>query len=175
MPVGPDFATVLRKDGRVGDAAVPARIVRGHQHSNAANVRASIPTLQKSEQKRCLYGRRYVRDQLDGLAVALRHPQVYAFLHVPVQSGSDNVLGRQGMNRESPRPRRKRPVATEYPRRWPRRRRDPSRRNIHVVAAASPRPVATEWPRRRRGVAATRRDGMATGTTSRTSAKSRTA
>eukprot|EP00629_Pelagomonadales_sp_RCC1024_P018095 CAMPEP_0119288238 /NCGR_PEP_ID=MMETSP1329-20130426/36903_1 /TAXON_ID=114041 /ORGANISM="Genus nov. species nov., Strain RCC1024" /LENGTH=143 /DNA_ID=CAMNT_0007289019 /DNA_START=13 /DNA_END=441 /DNA_ORIENTATION=- len=42
----------------------------------------------------------YVLDQLDGLAEALRHPQVFAFLHVPVQSGSDRVLGPDGMNRE---------------------------------------------------------------------------
>ena len=41
-------------------------------------------------------------------------------------------------------------VSAEYP-----RRRDPSPRNIHVAAAASPRPVSTEYPRRGRGVAAT--------------------
>ena len=39
----------------------------------------------------------YVLDQLDGLARALRHPQVFAFLHVPVQSGSDRVLGPDGV------------------------------------------------------------------------------
>ena len=38
----------------------------------------------------------------------------------------------------------------------PRRRRDLSPRNIHVAAAASPRPVSTKYPRGSRGVAATR-------------------
>ena len=42
----------------------------------------------------------YVLDQLDVLAQALEHPQIYAFLHVPVQSGSNDVLGRSKMNRE---------------------------------------------------------------------------
>ena len=37
----------------------------------------------------------------------------------------------------------------------PRRRRDPSPRNIHVAAAASPRLVSTDYPRLGRGVAVT--------------------
>ena len=66
---------------------------------------------------------------------------------------------------------RRAPVSTEFPRgsrgvaatrlretsTWqPRRRRDPSPRNIHVAAAASPRPVSAKHPRGSRGVAATR-------------------
>ena len=39
----------------------------------------------------------------------------------------------------------------------PRRRRDPSRRGIQLVAAAAPRPQPTEYPARCRGVAATPR------------------
>ena len=42
----------------------------------------------------------YVLDQLPTLAAALAHDQVYAFLHVPVQSGSDAVLAKEAMNRE---------------------------------------------------------------------------
>ena len=38
----------------------------------------------------------------------------------------------------------------------PRRRREPSPRNIHVAAAASPRAAPAEYPRRGRGVAASR-------------------
>ena len=30
----------------------------------------------------------------------MEHPQIYAFLHVPVQSGSNEVLGSSKMNRE---------------------------------------------------------------------------
>jgi len=40
----------------------------------------------------------FVLDQLDALAKCLKHPNVFAFLHVPVQAGSDTVLKR--MNRE---------------------------------------------------------------------------
>ena len=40
----------------------------------------------------------YILDHLDEMAVALRHPRVYSFLHVPVQSGSDAVL--RDMRRE---------------------------------------------------------------------------
>jgi threonylcarbamoyladenosine tRNA methylthiotransferase CDKAL1 len=40
----------------------------------------------------------YFLDQLPALTSALRDPRVFAFLHVPVQSGSDAVLA--GMNRE---------------------------------------------------------------------------
>ena len=42
----------------------------------------------------------YVLDQLEVLGRCLNHPQVYAFLHVPVQSGSDAVLAKDRMNRE---------------------------------------------------------------------------
>jgi threonylcarbamoyladenosine tRNA methylthiotransferase CDKAL1 len=34
----------------------------------------------------------YILEHLDDVADLLRHPRVYAFLHVPVQSGSDAVL-----------------------------------------------------------------------------------
>lgn len=34
----------------------------------------------------------YILEHLDEMANILRHPKVYSFLHVPVQSGSDNVL-----------------------------------------------------------------------------------
>ena len=40
----------------------------------------------------------YIMDHLDEIAAVLRHPRVYAFLHVPVQSGSDAVL--RDMQRE---------------------------------------------------------------------------
>jgi threonylcarbamoyladenosine tRNA methylthiotransferase CDKAL1 len=40
----------------------------------------------------------FILDHLDEIAEILRHPQVFSFLHVPVQSGSDSVLMR--MNRE---------------------------------------------------------------------------
>ena len=40
----------------------------------------------------------YILDQLDDVAWALSHPNCYAFLHIPVQSGSDAVL--LAMNRE---------------------------------------------------------------------------
>ena len=43
----------------------------------------------------------YILEHLDEIANILNHPKVYAFLHVPVQAGSDNVLvGEGGMNRE---------------------------------------------------------------------------
>ena len=34
----------------------------------------------------------YILEHLDDMAAVLRHPRVYSFLHVPVQSGSDAVL-----------------------------------------------------------------------------------
>jgi len=40
----------------------------------------------------------YILAHLPAVAEAMRHPSVYAFLHVPVQAGSDAVLGR--MRRE---------------------------------------------------------------------------
>ncbi|KAG0576745.1 hypothetical protein KC19_5G104500 [Ceratodon purpureus] len=40
----------------------------------------------------------YILKHLESIAAILNHPCVYSFLHVPVQSGSDNVL--RGMNRE---------------------------------------------------------------------------
>ncbi|DAZ99569.1 TPA: hypothetical protein N0F65_001397, partial [Lagenidium giganteum] len=40
----------------------------------------------------------FILEHLDAIAEILNHPSVYAFLHVPVQSGSDAVL--LGMNRE---------------------------------------------------------------------------
>ncbi|KAI6182779.1 TRNA-t(6)A37 methylthiotransferase [Aphelenchoides bicaudatus] len=35
----------------------------------------------------------YILDYLEELAAILRHPKVYSFLHIPVQSASDSVLG----------------------------------------------------------------------------------
>lgn len=35
----------------------------------------------------------YIKDQLEDVAKALAHPRLYSFLHIPVQSGSDVVLG----------------------------------------------------------------------------------
>lgn len=35
----------------------------------------------------------YILDHLEEIAKIMQHPRVYAFLHVPVQSGSDGVLG----------------------------------------------------------------------------------
>ncbi|XP_050712453.1 threonylcarbamoyladenosine tRNA methylthiotransferase-like [Eriocheir sinensis] len=35
----------------------------------------------------------YILDHLQDMAEIMKHPRVYAFLHVPVQSGSDGVLG----------------------------------------------------------------------------------
>ncbi|XP_065160143.1 threonylcarbamoyladenosine tRNA methylthiotransferase [Atheta coriaria] len=35
----------------------------------------------------------YILDYLDEMAKIMAHPRVYSFLHVPVQSGSDSVLG----------------------------------------------------------------------------------
>lgn len=35
----------------------------------------------------------YILDHLEDIAEIMKHPRVYAFLHVPVQSGSDGVLG----------------------------------------------------------------------------------
>ncbi|CAG0898813.1 unnamed protein product [Cyprideis torosa] len=34
----------------------------------------------------------YIMDHIDEIAEILRHPQVYSFIHIPVQSGSDPVL-----------------------------------------------------------------------------------
>ncbi|GMI13643.1 hypothetical protein TrVE_jg13827 [Triparma verrucosa] len=43
----------------------------------------------------------YILDQLSSVSKIMNLPQVFSFLHVPVQSGSDNVLvGEGGMNRE---------------------------------------------------------------------------
>lgn len=35
----------------------------------------------------------YILEHLEEMAKILAHPRVYSFLHVPVQSGSDQVLG----------------------------------------------------------------------------------
>ena len=40
----------------------------------------------------------YILEHLEAIACVLRHPRVFGFLHIPVQSGSDTVLER--MNRE---------------------------------------------------------------------------
>ncbi|KAF0991048.1 hypothetical protein HZS_4462 [Henneguya salminicola] len=40
----------------------------------------------------------YIKDHMEEMALILRHPRVYSFLHIPVQSGSDSVLNE--MNRE---------------------------------------------------------------------------
>ena len=43
----------------------------------------------------------YILDQLSSVSKIMNLPQVFSVLHVPVQSGSDNVLvGEGGMNRE---------------------------------------------------------------------------
>lgn len=34
----------------------------------------------------------YILDHLEEIADILRHPRVYSFLHIPVQSGSNAVL-----------------------------------------------------------------------------------
>lgn len=40
----------------------------------------------------------FILEHLDAIAECLNHPSVFAYLHVPVQSGSDAVL--TAMNRE---------------------------------------------------------------------------
>lgn len=35
----------------------------------------------------------YILEHLEEIAKIMSHPRVYGFLHVPVQSGSDQVLG----------------------------------------------------------------------------------
>ena len=35
----------------------------------------------------------YILEHLDEMAKILSHPRVYSFLHIPVQSGSDAILG----------------------------------------------------------------------------------
>merc|ERR1712087_356292 len=40
----------------------------------------------------------FIMQHIDGIIEALRRPNVHAFMHIPVQSGSDSVL--QGMRRE---------------------------------------------------------------------------
>jgi len=40
----------------------------------------------------------YILEHLHNISLILNHPRVFAFLHIPVQSGSNAVLDR--MNRE---------------------------------------------------------------------------
>lgn len=40
----------------------------------------------------------FILDQLEAVAAALRHPNVFSFLHIPVQAGSDAVRGRFGVS-----------------------------------------------------------------------------
>lgn len=40
----------------------------------------------------------YILEHLEEMAKVLMHPQVFAYLHIPVQAGSDAVLG--AMKRE---------------------------------------------------------------------------
>ncbi|KAF1742947.1 hypothetical protein MXB_5516 [Myxobolus squamalis] len=40
----------------------------------------------------------YIMEHMKEMSKILRHPRVYSFLHIPVQSGSDSVLNE--MNRE---------------------------------------------------------------------------
>lgn len=35
----------------------------------------------------------YILEHLEAIARILSHPRVYSFLHIPVQAGSDQVLG----------------------------------------------------------------------------------
>nr|CDS29464.1 CDK5 regulatory subunit associated protein [Hymenolepis microstoma] len=60
---------------------------------------ALVPTIPRGAMMRLgMTNPPYILDQLEYVSVVLRDPRVYAFIHIPVQSGSNNVL--DAMRRE---------------------------------------------------------------------------
>ena len=100
-------ALCARVDQAFAEGAVEIWLTSEDTGAYGRDIGLSMPQLLEALLSRIPYGRMlrvgmtnppYMLQHIDDICRLLNHPRCYAFLHVPVQSGSDNVLG--AMRRE---------------------------------------------------------------------------
>lgn len=72
----------------------PSLVARWPDHLTLADLLyALVPVIPRGAMMRLgMTNPPYILDQLEDVAVVLRDPRVYAFIHIPVQSGLDKLI-----------------------------------------------------------------------------------